>query len=83
MWGGDCPSGWGQLSPVGGCWGGNEPREECGQVGDRESRPCARVMGGSSVLGLQAELATCPCPRRATAKDCLESSYFKEKPLRK
>lgn len=27
--------------------------------------------------------ATCLCPRRATAKDCLESSYFKEKPLRK
>lgn len=27
--------------------------------------------------------ATYPCPRRATAKDCLESSYFKEKPLRK
>lgn len=27
--------------------------------------------------------ATCSCPHRATAKDCLESSYFKEKPLRK
>lgn len=24
-----------------------------------------------------------PCPHRATAKDSLESSYFKEKPLRK
>lgn len=27
--------------------------------------------------------AMSPCPRRATAKDSLESSYFKEKPLRK
>lgn len=34
------------------------------------------------MFGLGAELAT-SCPHRATAKDSLDSSYFKEKPLRK
>lgn len=72
----------GQLSAVGRCWSGIGTMEKRGQDGERERWQAVRVREGGSMFGLGAELAT-SCPHRATAKDSLDSSYFKEKPLRK
>lgn len=76
------PSWRGQLSAVGRSWRGTGTMEERGQDGEWESCQAVRVREGGSTFGLGAELTT-SCPHRATAKDSLDSSYFKEKPLRK